>query len=71
MNLETARAQLLRAGVTLDATTIKYEHLNELWYLEWIWDTIVQTPFDRERAEYLIEMNIQRTFAAVARRANG
>lgn len=56
----------------LDATTdcyhIYYEHLHNLDYLAEIWGQIIGLGFDRQRAEYLMEMNIQRNPLAVAMR---
>jgi hypothetical protein len=40
--------------------TIDYHKLDQIEYLEKVWHTIVGTPFDRERALMLIEMNVQR-----------
>lgn len=54
---------------TEDCVSIYYHWLSEISYLESIWKSITGgLPFDRERAEYLTEMNIQRTFASVAKR---
>jgi hypothetical protein len=66
MDLESERSKLIKASK--GALPIQYEKLWDINYLETIWDTIVGTPFDRERAERLMEMNIQRTFASVAKR---
>lgn len=49
--------------------SLYYNWFNEIRYLETIWNSITGgLPFDRERAEYLIEMNIQRSFASVSKR---
>lgn len=48
--------------------TIRYKDLNNLNYLEILWKEIVGTPFDRERAEYLVEMKIERSIRAVVKR---
>jgi hypothetical protein len=54
---------------TVDCIAIHHNWLCELRYLENIWGSITGgLPFDSERAEFLIEMNIQRTFASVKRR---
>ena len=37
-----------------------YERIGDIDYLEHVWDEITGLPFDRARAEALIEMNIQR-----------
>lgn len=52
-----------------DCIPIYYHWLSEISYLENIWRSVTGgLPFDKERAEYLIEMNIQRTFASVSKR---
>lgn len=56
-------------GILARAHPIYYGKLHDLNYLESVWDMVVGLPFDRERAEYLIEMNIQRTFDSVMKRA--
>ena len=38
----------------------RYERINDIGYLEHMWDEITGLPFDRARAEALIEMNVQR-----------
>jgi hypothetical protein len=66
MDLESERGRLIAAA--RGALPIQYKNLWDIDYLATVWDTIVGTPFDRERAEYLVEMNIQRVFASVIRR---
>lgn len=53
----------------LPSNTIRYKDLGNLNYLEVLWKEIVGTPFDRERAEYLVEMQIERSLSAVLKRA--
>lgn len=48
--------------------TFHYENLFNLDYLSVIWKLIVGTPFNRARAELLIELNIQRDLDALVRR---
>jgi hypothetical protein len=50
------------------ANTIRYKDLGNLDYLEVLWNEIVGTPFDRERAEYLVEMKIERTVVSIVKR---
>lgn len=50
------------------ANTIRYKDLGNINYLEVLWKEIVGTPFDVERAEYLIEMKIERNFDSVMKR---
>jgi hypothetical protein len=51
--------------VARDAVPIRYEWLHDLNYLGDVWRAVTGLPYDLERAERLIEMNIQREFAAV------
>ena len=48
--------------------TIRYKDLWNLNYLEVLWKEIVGTPFDRERAEYLTEMRIERSVESIVKR---
>jgi hypothetical protein len=66
MDLDNERNRLLSAAA--GATAIYYARLNQIAYLYEIWNMIVGTEFDQERAEYLVEMNIQRTFSSVKAR---
>lgn len=66
MDLDSEISKLTRA--TVNCIPLYYNYLNEVNYLENIWGSIVGLPFDRERAEYLIEMNVQRKFASVKAR---
>jgi hypothetical protein len=50
------------------ANTIRYKDLGNLDYLEILWKELVGTEFDRERAEYLVEMNIERSLSSVITR---
>lgn len=47
---------------------IYYHLLSDIKYLEDLWAEVVRTKFDRERAEYLMEMNIQRSINSVVNR---
>lgn len=67
------RYSLRRAGLSAyDMSEYKrgfeYKYLFELNYLEEVWDQVTRLPFDRLRAEILIEMNIQRDLASLDRR---
>jgi hypothetical protein len=48
--------------------TIRYKDLGNLNYLETLWKEIVGTEFDRERAEYLVEMRVERSVESIVRR---
>jgi hypothetical protein len=47
-----------------------FEHsrLFDVGYLEWLWGIVTGLPFDRARAEMLIEMNVQRDMDKLRRR---
>jgi hypothetical protein len=64
---EENRKLNLVAGLN-ECIEIHYRWLDDIVYLRNLWASIVGTPFDQERAEYLIEMRIQREFASVKRR---
>jgi hypothetical protein len=49
---------------------IYYDKLHDLAYLDAVWEMVTNTPMDWERAERLMEMNIQRNVLAVAARAD-
>jgi hypothetical protein len=51
-------------------TPIFYEKLHDIGYLNHIWDAIIGTPFDKERAERLVDMNIQRDLVALFSKMN-
>jgi hypothetical protein len=53
---------------TKNLITFHYENLFTIEYLAVIWKLIVGTPFNRHRAELLVEMNIQRDLDALVRR---
>jgi hypothetical protein len=57
--------------VTRGLPAIFYDRLFDVDYLEELWGKVVGTPFDRERALYLTEMNVQRMFTIVKQRALG
>ncbi len=65
-NINSVQDQMLEAAG--NAIQIEYSKLNDIKYLSWVWNQIVGTPFDSERAEYLLEMNIQRSVSAVIKR---
>jgi hypothetical protein len=46
--------------VTKGLPEIDYHKLRDLSYLQEVWDKIVSTAFDRDRARLLVDMNIQR-----------
>lgn len=50
------------------ANTIRYKDLGNLDYLEVLWKELVGTEFDRERAEYLTEMRIERDIQSILTR---
>lgn len=50
------------------ANTIRYKDLGNLNYLETLWKEIVGTEFDRERAEYLVEMRVERSVESIVKR---
>ena len=54
------RGELPEHLVCLNHEQILYSMLNDLEYLDELWDNIIGTPFDSERAKTLIEMRIQR-----------
>jgi hypothetical protein len=53
---------------TGDFSHIYYENLHDLDYLKEIWTQIIGPGFDKQRAEYLIEMKVQRDPQAVITR---
>jgi hypothetical protein len=50
------------------ANTIRYKDLGNLNYLETLWKELVGTEFDRERAEYLVEMRVERSVESIVKR---
>ena len=46
----------------------EYDRLFDVDYLEELWTDITSLPFDRARAEMLVEMNVQRSLPGIARR---
>jgi hypothetical protein len=46
--------------VTAEMPVIDHQRLGDLHYLAYVWDAIVGTEMDHERARQLIRMNIQR-----------
>ena len=48
------------ANVTQGLPVIDYHQLRNVWYLKDLWAELIGTPFDRERAELFVEMNVQR-----------
>jgi hypothetical protein len=77
-------ASSLRIGFSVDAqtqqmvfrqnlkitseNTIRYKDLSNLDYLEVLWTEIVGTPFDALRAEYLLEMQVERSVSSIVKR---
>ena len=49
----------------------EYAKLFDVDYLEKLWNLVTALPFNRERAELLIEMNIQRDVELLMRRVYG
>jgi hypothetical protein len=71
LNLDTELDALDSIATTFQCLPIYYRWLIEVSYLETIWNSVTGgLPFDRERAEYLSEMNIQRKFANVVARTH-
>ena len=64
LELELEKLQL----ATQDCIPIYYKWFHDIDYLRSVWASVTDLPFDQERAEYLIEMNVQRTFASVKAR---
>lgn len=56
---------------TRGLVTFRYESLFDLGYLREVWREIVGTAFAHERAEQLIEMNVQHDIPTLAARAVG
>lgn len=46
----------------------RYRDLFDINYLEVLWGLVTHLPFDRNRAEMLIEMNVQRSITALLHR---
>lgn len=46
----------------------EFERLHDIAYLQDVWDQVTGLPFDKPRAEMLIEMNIQRDMTAICAR---
>lgn len=69
-------ASAQKLGSSFDATTktlpehqrIEAARLSDLDYLEQLWARIHGTPFDRDRAALLTEMNIQRDIVKFSKR---
>lgn len=60
---------ILTSNVRMTASnTIRYKDLGNINYLEVLWKEIVGTPFDAERAEYLIEMRVERNISSIVKR---
>ena len=49
--------------------TFRYERLFDIGYLREVWAEIVGSPFPYERAQELIEMNVQHDIQTLAARA--
>jgi hypothetical protein len=64
-----AQQRILTQNVWMEkANTIRYKDLGNLNYLETLWREIVGTSFDRERAEYLVEMRVERSVESIVKR---
>lgn len=64
LDMEMERLQF----VTRDCIPIHYRLLHDLEYLEVLWTGITRQPFDAERTERLVEMNVQRTISSLRER---
>lgn len=67
------KASLVKAGLSAyDLSAYKsgfrYRDLFDINYLEVLWGIVTGLPFDRDRAEMLIEMNVQRSIPAIKNR---
>ena len=61
--------RILTMNVSMTAAnTIRYKDLGNLNYLETLWKELVGTEFDRERAEYLVEMRVERSVESIVKR---
>jgi hypothetical protein len=49
----------------------QYKDLFDIDYLEVLWGLVTKLPFDRNRTEMLIEMNVQRSISAITHRFAG
>ena len=70
--LEVKRS-LRRAGLPLYPMDdykmgFEYGRLFDFGYLEYVWGEVVGLPFDRARAEMLIELNVQRDISSLKQR---
>jgi hypothetical protein len=70
MNLQEENRKLQAVANSNGCISIHYRWLNDIGYLRNLWGSIVGSPFDEERAEYLMEMNVQRKFASVKERVD-
>ena len=68
INIQEEQKKLHLASAAAGCINLHYKWFNDLGYLRNVWDSIVDSPFDQERAEYLMEMNVQREFASVKKR---
>lgn len=72
-NKQEVADSLKRIGLpTYDLSRYKsgfqYRDLFDIDYLEIVWGVVTKLPFDRNRAEMLIEMNVQRSISALTHR---
>ena len=64
-----ARLKTYKWDLSKYKTGFEYERLFDIGYLEDLWNKVTGLQFDKERAEMLIEMNVQRDMAALQARA--
>lgn len=62
------RAGLPAYDLSAYKSGFQYRDLFDVEYLEVLWGLITKLPFDRNRAEMLVEMNVQRSIDAITHR---
>lgn len=68
VDVKTEQMVLVQNLKCTPANTIRYKDLGNLDYLEILWKEFVGTEFDRQRAEYLIEMRVERKIQSIVTR---
>jgi hypothetical protein len=68
VDVKTEQKVLSKNVVVTPSNTIRYKDLGNLNYLETLWKEIVGTEFDCERAEYLVEMQVERSVESIVKR---
>ena len=68
VDVKTEQRVLMENLKATPANTIRYKDLENLDYLEILWKEFVGTEFDRGRAEYLIEMRVERKIQSIVTR---